>query len=169
MNIRKLYAAAAERQAAFQKAQYAFQLIPDDEHQRLYVHYAKADTASTLAQLHNLQGNIDFAISNSLEYLALTKDNTDPKSAIDIINNLIFSHAMNRDHEALLYLSSQLLEIEKTSSSTVPGLSEYRVAQAENMAGNFARGLENATFAVDKSEHPQINQSARIKRGCVSA
>jgi|GEM_PF-643437 len=166
---KQLFAAADERQLALQKAQNAFQLIPDNESQRPYVQFAKADTASTLAQLHNIQGNVDFAITNSLEYLKLTKGRNDPDEAIDIINNLIFSHAVNRNHEALLYLGEQILEIEKLSSSTVPGLSEFRVAQAANMAGNFARGLEYSRLAEKKSQHPQISQQALINKAVAFA
>lgn len=165
----QLYAASDERQAAFQKAQQAFKLIPNDETQKHYTQFARADTASNLAQLHNLQGNIDFAIINSLEYLALSKGERDAKSAIDIINNLIFSHSLNRDHEASLYLSEQLLEIEKISSSTVPGLTEYRVAQAANMSGNFTKGLEYSQLAIEKSQHPQINKFAKTSEAVALA
>ena len=153
---RQLYVEIGERQAAFQKAQYAFRLIPKTDIQTVYIHYAKADTALVLAQLHNLQGNVDFAVMNSLEYLSLTKGAKDAKSAIDILNNLIFSHAMSRDQKALLYLSEQLLEIEKISSSTVPGLSEFRVSQAENISGNFEKALHHASLAAAKAQHPQI-------------
>lgn len=166
---RQLYADADERQAALQKAQQAFKLIPPNGETNPYVHFAKADTASTLAQLHNLQGNVDFAIESSLEYLRLTKDDRNANSAIDILNNLIFSHTVSRDHQALLYLSEQLVEIEKISTSTIPGLSEFRVAQAATMAGDFHKGLMYSDMALSKTRHPQLQRQITVNKAVAQA
>ena len=166
---KQLYIDAGERQAAFQKAQYAFQIIPDDPNQQVYTQYAKAETLSTLAQLHNIQGNVDFAIANSLAYLKETDVDADAKPAIDILNNLIFSHSVKRDHEALLYLSEKLLEIETISTSSVPGLSEFRVSQAANMAGDFEKGLEHANLAEAVSQHAQINRQIATNKAIALA
>ena len=158
----QLYTETNERQSALQKAQYGFQIITNDSSQLTYSKFAKADTLMTLSQLHNMQGNVEFAINSSLEYLKVTRDEGDTNSAIDIINNLIFSHSMHRDHESLLYLSEQLLEIEKSSTSSILGLSENRIAQAAIMSGNFQMGLDYTTLAMEKSQHPQVSKSALI-------
>ncbi|MEP3655974.1 MAG: response regulator [Litorimonas sp.] len=164
-----LYAAVNQRQAALQKSQYAFQLIPKVETQDPYTKFARADIASKLAQLHTMQGNIDFAISNSIEYLQITKGESDPQTESDLLNNLVFVHALSRDHVALEYLSEQLLVITELSPASIIGLSEFRVAQAANMAGNYDKGLKYSTLAIRKSDHPGVLLQAKINHAIALA
>jgi len=83
-----------ERQAALQKAELAFSIIPAHSKRQddLYVTYAKTRITSLIAHLHNLQGNSELALSTSLEYLRLTANNPDSKLEVDLINNLIYSY-----------------------------------------------------------------------------
>ena len=159
-----LHTEANERQAALQKAQYGFKIITDDSDQFIYSTFAKAQTLSTLSHLHNMQGDVEFAIANSLEYLKLTKGEKDAKAAIDILNNLIFSHSLLRDHKSLSYLSDQLLEIEKLSPPSIPGLSELRASQAANTGGDFVRGLSFSSQSLKKASHPLVIQQATINQ-----
>jgi len=113
-----LHATAKEQQSALQKAQLALSIIPtkSDSNHNVYIIFARARVVSLIAQLHNLQGNSDLALATSLDYLRLTKDNPDLKTEVDLINNLIYSYSIGRNHEAQLYLSEQLLELEQTQS-----------------------------------------------------
>lgn len=160
----QLHGENKQRQASLQNAQAAMALIPENQDKDLFVKYAKSRTTSIIAQLHNLQGNTHLAISTSLEYLRLTQGDPDIESGIDLINNLIFSHSMSRDHDAMLYLSEQLLEIEKSGSSTVPGLSEVRVSQVMNSTGNFDSSLNYANASLAKSTHPLIILQAQTNK-----
>jgi len=153
---------SSERQAALQKAQSTFALIPDGEDQNHYIKYAKANITSTIAQLHNMQGNLDLAIISSLDYLRLTKTAPNSQASIDLINNLIYAHALGRDQKTLIYLGEQLLEIEKTESSSILGLSEFRIGQAMNSNGRFQEGLKYSKIAQDKTDHPIILRQANV-------
>lgn len=153
-----------QRQAALQDAQAAMILIPQGQEDSPFVRYAKNKTTSTIAQLHNLQGNTDLAITTSLEYLRITQDAPDIVAGFDLINNLIFSHSMSRDHHALIYLSGSILEIEKLGSSSVAGLSEFRVSQVMNNIGDFESALSFAETAVGQAIHPMIKQQAQTNQ-----
>jgi signal transduction histidine kinase/ActR/RegA family two-component response regulator len=153
-----------QRQAALQDAQAAIAVIPEGNEQDIFVKYARNKITSVIAQLHNLQGNTDLAILTSLEYLRLTKDDPDIEAGIDLVNNLIFSHSMSRDHDALVYLSAQLLEIEKLGSSSVAGLSEYRVAQVMNSIGRFEASLTYANDSIAKAMHPMVIRQAQTNK-----
>ena len=153
-----------QRQAALQEAQAAIAVIPEGNEQDIFVKYARNKITSVIAQLHNLQGNTDLAILTSLEFLQLTEDDPDVEAGIDLINNLIFSHSMSRDHEALIYLSAQLLEIEKLGSSSIAGLSEFRVAQVMNANGNFEASLGYANEALSKAMHSVIKRQAQTNK-----
>ncbi len=161
-HLSQLHGSDRENQAALQKAQSALALIPQDDDSNLFVIAAKENITAAIAQLHNYQGNTDLAILTSLEYLKLTKDNPNTNNDIDLINNLIFSHNMSRDHAALVYLSEQLLEIEKSGTSSIVGLSEYRIAQVMNSLGDFESGLSYARTARSKSDHPLIQGQAHV-------
>ena len=165
-----LYFSQNQRQVALQKAQMAMALIPNSDENNLFAEFAKKQTTATIAHLHNLQGNTDLAIQTSLEYLRLTDGmHEDPRSGIDIINNLIFSHSYRREHASLTYLSKQLLEIEKFGTSSVPGLSELRVAQVKNLTGNFSSALDHANLSLSKAENASIKSSARTNRAIALA
>ena len=153
-----------ERQAALQKAQYGFRLISDDSGQEIYSKFAKAEVLSTLSHLHNRQGNVDLAIASSLEYLKLTKGDKDAKVAIDILNNLVFSHSLTRDHKSLNYLSEELLEIEKLSAPSILGLAALRVSQVANIGGNFEKGYLFSQQAIEKTSHPAVKEQAIISQ-----
>ncbi|GGX67811.1 hypothetical protein GCM10011309_16860 [Litorimonas cladophorae] len=153
-----------QRQLSLQYAQAAMAEIPENGDQDPYVRYAKGKITSVIAQLHNLQGNTDLAILNSLEYLRLTEEDPDVIAGIDLINNLIFSHSMSRDHDALIYLSEQLLKIEKSGNSSVSGLSEFRISQVMNSTGNFGAGLSYANASLEKSTHPMVTRQAKTNK-----
>ena len=81
---------------------------------------------------------------------------------IDLINNLIYAYGISRDHDAQLYLSEQLLKLEQTRSSNVPGLSEMRIAGVMNDAGRFDEALDYAELASDKAKHPSVMRLSLI-------
>jgi len=166
-----LHSTEQERQSALQKAQLAFSLIPTepDPENNAYVSYAKIRIASLIAHLHNIQGNSDLALSTSLDYLRLTHDNPDLNSEVDSINNLIYSYSIGRNHEAQLYLSEQLLEIEKTHSSSVPGLSEMRISGVMNASGRFSDGLRYAQQSMRVATNPIIQRAGQLNRAIALA
>lgn len=165
------HARAQERQAALQKAQLALSLIPTkpDPQNESYVLYAKSRAISTIAQLHNLQGNSELAISASLDYLQATSNNPDPQYDVDLINNLIFSYSLARNHKVPLYLSEQLLEIEKTQSSNVAGLSEMRIAGVMNRIGRYQEALEYSEKSILKAKNPIIKKNAPVNKAIALA
>ena len=166
-----LHANARERQAALQKAQLALSLIPTNPNPQneVYIIYARAQVVSLIAQLHNLQGNSELALATTLDYLQLTKSNFDLKDDVDLINNLIFSYSMARDQEAQLYLSEQLLEIEKTQSSNVPGLSQLRISGVMNSSGRFVEGLNYAEQSLETVEHPTVLRLGQLSKSIALA
>ena len=151
-----------ERQAALQKAQLALSIIPENSETNIYAKFAKSKITSFIAHLHNLQGNSSLALSTSLEYLQLTENNPNPVDDIDLINNLIYAYGISRDHDAQLYLSEQLLKLEQTRSSNVPGLSEMRIAGVMNDAGRFDEALNYAEQASAKAKHPSVMRTSKI-------
>ena len=157
-----LHGTNQERQAALQKAQLALSIIPESSETNIYAKFAKSKITLSIAHLHNLQGNSSLALSTSLEYLKLTEDDPNLEDDIDLINNLIFAYGVGRDHEAQLFLSEQLLELEKTRSSNVPGLSEMRIAGVMNDAGRFSEALDYATKASALAEHPFVKRTSKI-------
>jgi len=164
-----LHSENGERNAAMQKAQMAFALIPQGEDASPYSRYAMAEATNTLSKLHNIQGNVDLALETSLAYLSLPKAKTNPRAAVDIVNNLIFSHSLKRDHESLVYLSKAVLEIENTNPSSLPGLSEFRISQAMNASVQFEKALKYSDNALDKIEHLGIKKQAAINRAIALA
>ena len=166
-----LHATEQERQSALQKAQLALSIIPDSPgpRQDVYVKFAKARIASLIAQLHNLQGNSELALSTSLDYLRLMDGNPDLKSEVDLINNLIYSYSIGRNHEAQLYLTEQLLEIEKTHTSSVPGLSEMRISGVMNSSGRFADALEYAELSIDSATNPIVLRVSQVNKATALA
>jgi len=159
-----LHGTSLERQAALQKAQLALSVIPETSEINLYAKFAKSKITSSIAHLHNLQGNSSLALTTSLEYLRLTEDNPNPKEEIDLINNLIYAYGISRNHDAKLFLSQQLLDLESTRSSSVLGLSEMRIADVMNDAGRFEMGLDYAKKANAKAEHPAIIRNSLVSQ-----
>ena len=157
-----LHGTNQERQAALQKALLALSIIPESSEASIYAKFAKSKITSSIAHLHNLQGNSALALSTSLEYLALTKNDPNLEDEIDLINNLIYSYGVGRNHKAQLFLSESLLELEKIRSSNVPGLSEMRIAGVMNDVGRFEDALDYATKAYDKAENPVIMRNSQI-------
>ena len=157
-----LHGLNTERQAALQKAQLALSIIPQSSETNIYAKFAKSKITSFIAHLHNLQGNSSLALSTSLEYLQLTENNPNPVDDIDLINNLIYAYGISRDHDAQLYLSEQLLKLEQTRSSNVPGLSEMRIAGVMNDAGRFDEALNYAEQASAKAKHPSVMRTSKI-------
>jgi len=155
-----------ERQAALQKAQLALSLIPTkpDAEISSYVSYTKIRISSLIAHLHNLQGNSELALMTSLDYLRLTEDSPDFESEVDLINNLIYSYSIGRNHEAQLYLSEQLLEIEKSQTSSVPGLSEMRISDVMNSSGRFQEGLDYAELSLSEGTHPLLLRNSQVTK-----
>jgi len=166
-----LHATARQRQSALQKAQVALSIIPTKPKLRhdIYVNFARARIVSLISQLHNLQGNSDLALSTSLDYLRLTKDAPDPKSEVDLINNLIYSYSLGRDHDAQLYLSEQLLEIEQSQTSSVPGLSEMRISEVMNSLGRFQKGLGYAERSLTVAANPIVLRVSRVNKSIALA
>ena len=158
------HATESERQAALQKAQLALSVIPisPDNIELPYVNYAKKRILSFMAHLHNLQGNSELAIRGSLEYLQLTQGKPDSKTNVDLINNLIYSYGLARNHDAQLYLSEQLLQIEKNQTSSVAGLSEMRIANVMNLSGRYEDGLLYAKQSIEKGNNPIVARVARV-------
>ena len=164
-----LHGVNQERQAALQKAQLALAIIPENSETNLYAAFAKSDITLAIAHLHNLQGNSSLALSTSLEFLKLTEGDSNPKAEIDLINNLIYAYGIGRNHEAQLFLSEYLLELEKTRSSTVPGLSEIRIAGSMNDVGRFNDALAYAAKANEKAENPAIIRKAQMSEAIALA
>jgi len=61
-----LHSEKGERNAALQKAQLAFSIIPQGENASPYTAYAMSEITQTLAKLYNIQGNVDLALDASL-------------------------------------------------------------------------------------------------------
>ena len=157
-----LHAANQDRQGALKKAQLALSLVSDSSDKNIYSEFAKIEITSFIAHLHNLQGNSSLALSTSLEYLKLTENDPNPEAEIDLINNLIYAYGVGRNHEAQLFLSEHLLELEKTRSSTVPGLSAIRIAGSMNDVGRFNDALAYAAKANEKAENPAIIRKGQM-------
>ncbi len=167
----RLHGTAQERQAALQKSQLALSIIPTnpDLNNKTYIEYAKARITSLIANLHNLQGNSELALITSLDFLQLTEENPNPKLEVDLINNLIYSYSIGRNHEAQLYLSEQLLELEKTRSSTVLGLTEMRIAGVMNSSGRFADGLRYAQQSLNVATNPIVQRASQVNNAAALA
>jgi len=166
-----IHGTGQERQAALQKAQLALSLIPmkPDPRNEEYIFYAKSRAISAIAHLHNLQGNSELALNASLEYLHLTEENSDSRVEVDLINNLIYSYSLARNHRAQLYLIQQLLEIEKTHSSSVAGLSEMRIAGVMNSDGLYEDGLDYARMSIKNASNPTVIRIARVNEAIALA
>lgn len=162
----RIHGRELERQAALQKAQLALALIPTkpNPQNESYVIYAKTKTIALIAYLHNLQGHSDLALTTSLEYLNLTQDNPDLNVDVDLLNNLIYGYARGRDHASQLYLSEQLLEIEKIQSASLLGLSEMRISNVMNSVANFQEGLRFAESSLSVATHPTVIRNSRISK-----
>lgn len=166
-----VHSTSQKRQSALQQAQRAFTAIPQnlDPEDDPYVKYAKTRILSLISHLHNLQGNSDLAITTSLAYLNLTKNEPNPKSDVDLINNLIYSYSIARNQSAQLYLSKELLEIEKYQNSSVPGLSEMRISGVMNASGRFQEGLDYAKRSVEKAANPIVIRVGQVNKAIALA
>lgn len=164
-----LFSEKQERQAALQKAQEALAIIPEHSDDNVFVKFAKSRATGMIAHLHNLQGNSELALITSLDYLRLTEGKPDSQFEVDLINNLIYSYTISRDHDAQLYLTQELLEIEKSHTSSVLGLSEMRIAGVMNAAGRFQEGLDHANLALFKAENPTVIRVSQVAKGIALA
>ena len=166
-----IHGTAQERQAALQKAQLAFSVIPriQDQDNSAYLIYAKSRIVSTIAHLHNLQGNSELAVIASLDYLRLTEDDSDSNSEVDLINNLIYSYSIGRNHEAQRYLSESLLDIETNQTSSVPGLSEMRISGVMNSSGRYEDGLGYAERSLNHATNPTVIRVAHVNKAIALA
>ena len=164
-----LHGTNRESQAALQKAQLALAVIPKNSETNIYTKFAKSSITLSIAQLHNLQGNSSLALSTSLEYLKLTEDSPNREGEIDLINNLIYAYGLSRDHDAQLFLSEHLLAIEKTRPSSVPGLSEMRIATVMNNAGRFTEAFDYAAKASEKAENSVILRTSKVHKAIALA
>lgn len=154
-----LHSQNLERQPALQDAQNALSIIPEDN--SVLPYYAKTRVVELIAQLHNLQNNPKLAIAASKEFLDLTKNDFKPEASLDLLNNLLFSHSNWRDHETQKYLASEILELETKISSSIPGLTELRIARAFNDSQNFRYAMDFAKQSYEKSAHPSVIKQAR--------
>lgn len=169
MHASFLYSTRLERQAALQKAQTAFALIPENSNENAYIKFAKSRVTLGIAHLHNLQGNSDLALNASLDYLKLAESEFDPRLEIDLINNLIYSYTVGRDHSAQLYLSQALLEIEKSHTSSVAGLSDMRIAGVMNAMGRYEEGLKHAGSALERADNATIIRVSQVAKSVALA
>jgi len=156
------YSESLDRSASLQKAQKAFKVVPNN--QTAKSQFAKIHITQSIAQLHNLQFNTELALNATQQYLELTENNFDAENTLDLLNNLLFSYSVWRDHEALDYLSQEILEIEKSLESNTPGLTELRISKAKNNAMDFGSALEFAESSYQKTDIDLLkNQAIRNK------
>lgn len=148
-----------DRQPALRDAQDALSIIPEDG--TALALYAKTHVVELIAKLHNLQNNPELAIAASKEFLDLTQNDFKPEASLDLLNNLLFSHSNWRDHETQKYLASEILELETKISSSIPGLTELRIARAFNDSQNFRYAMDFAKQSYEKSAHPSVIKQAR--------
>ena len=154
-----LYAEDSQRQSSLEVAQLALSVIPTEE--TTLSLYARASILELIAQLHNLQANKDLAISSSKAYLDLTEQDFRSGASLDLLNNLLYSHSVWRDHASQKYLATEILDIEKDSELSVAGLTELRVARSFNDSSDFDQALNFTRIANEKTDHFAVKQQSR--------
>ena len=147
---------------ALQSVQQALNLVPDDG--SAYALEARILSTENIAQLHNLLRNPELAVLASIDQIALQIQAGDPVDGVTLINNLIFSFSIWRDHQTTMSLVNILLRIEERTQSGVPGLTHMRAARIYNELGLYQDALAFSDEAIQRSEIDSIQESAKLGR-----
>ncbi|WP_418153111.1 ATP-binding protein [Litorimonas sp. RW-G-Af-16] len=157
----QLEADLIQRMTAMESAQEALKLIPNDlsDHAK----EARIRITDIIVYLHNLQHNTDLAIENSDHLINLKLEAGQTVDGIELLNNLMYSLGIWRDHETSLAIAETLKRLEQQSSSTTAGLTQMRLSQAYAENGDFSDAEKNALEAIEKGQIEAIVTRAKIQ------
>ncbi len=158
---------ASSPSVALQYAQDTFALIPQENsvsEEADYILEAKILSITEQAYLHNLLGNPELSIPTTIDVIRLKKSVDEPINGGSIINNLIFSFSMWRDHTTVKALIETLLRLEKKTGNDVPGLTELRASSVYIETGDFKNSLSFAEQSLELAELDSIKKGAELNR-----
>ncbi len=147
---------------ALQSVQQALDLVPDDG--SAYALEARILSTENIAQLHNLLRNPELAVLASVDQIALQIQAGEPVDGVSLINNLIFSFSIWRDHQTTMALVNILLRIEDRINTGVPGLTHMRAARIHNELSEYEDALTYSEEAIKRSQIASIQESAKLSR-----
>lgn len=148
---------------ALQSAQEAFKLVPEGE-TSAYAKEAKVVSLEGLSYLYYLMRNPELGLAASRRSIDLQVDFGMPVDGISVINNLIYSFDVWREHETSKTLLDILLRLEEKTQSGFPGLTHMRAAQIHNDLGNYDIALNYAESSLKNTKVSSIQELADVNR-----
>ena len=108
-----------QRVKGLESAQIALSLIPEDVDS--YSREARIQITDAVILLHNLQYNVELSIENTERLIDLKMQAGQEVDGIELLNNLLYSVGVWRDHETSLIVAETLERLEEKYDSTTPG------------------------------------------------
>jgi len=142
---------------ALQQTQEAYKLIPNEV--STYVTDARILTLTRTAYLNNLLLNPDLAIENTAELIKQKKAAGYSIDGSSLLNNLLYSLSIWREHEVSTAIVDVVLDLEKEVGSNTPGLTELRVAQLLDRKSDFKDALPHIRRGLKVVEIPALKDS----------
>ncbi|WP_026942881.1 response regulator [Hellea balneolensis] len=141
---------------ALQQAQEAFKKIPTEISP--YVTDAHILTLTSTTYLNNLLLNTELAIENTADLIARMQAAGYPIDGSSLLNNLIYSLSMWREHEVSTQVSQFVLDIEKEVGSNTPGLTELRVARLYDQQSEYKVALTHINNGLKVAKLPSVRK-----------
>ena len=145
---------------ALEQAQEAYKKIPNKISP--YVTDARILTLTSTAYLNNLLLNTDLAIENTADLIARKVEAGYPIDGSSLLNNLLYSLSMWREHDVSIQIAQTVLDIEKEVGSNTPGLTELRVAQLYDQQNNFKTALTHISNGLEIAKIPQLRKNLHL-------
>ncbi len=144
---------------ALSSIQESLALIPQEN--SLYAQEAKILILSDSAYIYNYLKVPKLAIEHSNQLISEAQKSNLPIDGYSVVNNFIYSFTAWRDFETANALGEILLELENSTTSETPGLTQMRLASINNELGNYDKALEYATIAINNSDYQPVKKSAK--------
>lgn len=141
---------------ALQETQEAFKKIPNEISP--YVTDAHILTLTSTTYLNNLLLNTELAIENTSDLIARKQAAGYPIDGTSLLNNLLYSLSMWREHEVSTQISQFVLDIEKEVGSNTPGLTELRVARLYDQQSNYEAALKHINDGLKVVQIPSVKK-----------
>ncbi len=121
---------------------------------------ARVSISEFLAYLHNVQANVNLAVSASERYLDLSEEANMSVDGIELLANLMYSLSIQGEHEANLIVAETLLRLTEKHTPSTPGITEISVAKAYLGVHDYERAEAIARVGVSKATLTGVRNAA---------
>ena len=155
-----LEAIATRRIDGLESAKKALSLIPDDVDP--YSHEARILITDIIVLMNNLQHNTSLAVQNTERLIQLKIEAGQSVDGIELLNNLMYSFGVSRDHKTNLKIAETLKRLESIHSSTTLGLTDMRLARTYAEIGDFVATEKYAKQALETTNIEAIKTRSKL-------